>query len=166
MSEISVRWIVKGDIERVSEIDRECFPKPWTGEDFSECLRQKQNIGKVAELDGKIVGFVLYELCRKKIYLLNMGVKSSRRRIGVGRRLIDHLKQKLEKPEYWLSIETHVSEENLSAHVFLRSMGFKAVSVERGFFSDEDGLCDGYMFVFANHSEAQEELIESEEGAL
>ena len=163
MSEISVRWIVKNDVGRVVEIERECFPKPWSEEDFSECLRRRQNIGKVVEVDGSIVGYILYELSHKKICLINMGVTKSSRRSGVGRFLVEHLKSKLEKPDYWLSIETRVSEENLEAHLFLKRCGFKALSVDRDFFTDEDGSCDGYLFAYTRGMACENELVESAE---
>lgn len=166
MSQAKVRWIVKNDISRVVEIERECFPRPWGEEDFSECLRRRQNIGKVAEVDGAIVGFMLYELGQKKISVINIAVCKAQRRSGIGRTLVRHLQSKLSNPKYWLSVEARVMDDNLEAHLFLKGLGFRAVAVDRDFFSDEDGSCDSYLFVYDHDRLCDNELVGRAEDIL
>ena len=49
-------------MEEVLTIERSSFQFAWTEEEFLCCLRQRNCIGTVAELDHKIVGFMIYEL--------------------------------------------------------------------------------------------------------
>ena len=108
----------------VLTIERACFDHPWTEEDFLCCLRQRNCIGMVAEHDHRIVGFMIYELHKSKLRVLNFATAPDVQRQGVGaqmiRRLVDKLSQQRRS-----EIMVEVRETNLDAQFFFRSQGFR-----------------------------------------
>ena len=56
---IHVRWMIRRDMHEVIAIEREAFEFPWSEEDFTRCLRQRNCIGMVAELADSVVAFMI-----------------------------------------------------------------------------------------------------------
>lgn len=135
-----VRWMVRRDMPAVLDIESASFEYPWDYEYFQICLRQRNCIGMVAEHDCKIVGFMVYELCKGKLQILNFAVHPDFRRQRVGWAMIERLRDKLIQQERnELLIE--VRERNLDAQQFFRSQGFKAVSILREHYENTGEDC-------------------------
>lgn len=143
---VQIRWLIRRDMAEVLEIERSSFEFAWTEEDFLCCLRQRNCIGMVAEAAGEIVGFMIYELHKDKLRILNFAVSTHVRKQGVGaqmvRRLIDKLSQQRRK-----EIVLDVRESNLIAQLFFRSQNFRAVGVMRNYYEDttEDAYSMQYV---------------------
>ena len=71
---VHIRWMIRRDMPEVLDIEKECFEFPWLEEDFVNCLRQRNCIGMVAEHDDRVVGFMIYELHKTRIHVLNFVV--------------------------------------------------------------------------------------------
>ena len=52
-SRTQIRWLIRRDMDDVLAIERASFQFPWTEEEFLCCLRQRNCIGTVAELDHR-----------------------------------------------------------------------------------------------------------------
>jgi ribosomal-protein-alanine N-acetyltransferase len=132
---IQIRWLIRRDMHDVLTIERASFDHPWTEEDFLCCLRQRNCIGMVAEHDHRIIGFMIYELHKSKLRVLNFATIPDMRRQGVGaqmiRRLVDKLSQQRRS-----EIMIEVRETNLDAQFFFRNQGFRAVCVLRSHYDD------------------------------
>ncbi len=132
---VQIRWLIRRDMPEVLEIERESFEFAWTEEEFLCCLRQRNCIGMVAELDHQIVGFMIYELHKSRLRILNFAVAGGSRRHGVGAqmvgRLIDKLSQQRRK-----EIILEVRETNVTAQLFFRNRGFRALAVLRNHYED------------------------------
>jgi ribosomal-protein-alanine N-acetyltransferase len=85
----------------------------------------------VADVGDEIAGYMVYELCKSRIWLLTMAVGSKWRRQGVGSAMVRRLQEKLSNQRR-VEIVTEVRESNLGAQLFLRERGFLAVRIERG----------------------------------
>ena len=142
---VSIRWMLRRDMEEVLEIENECFEFAWVEDDFMRCLRQRNCIGMVAEYQGRVVGFMIYELLKTKIHLLNVATFSEFRRKGVGTQLVAKLIAKLGNQRR-SRITLEVRETNLPAQVFLRSLGFLAVDILRDFYDETNE--DAYQMVY------------------
>ena len=140
-----IRWLIRRDMPEVLKIEQESFQHAWTEEDFLCCLRQRNCIGMVAEFDHQIVGFMVYELQKSRLHILNFAVADEYRRMGVGQqmvlRLIDKLSQQRRN-----EILLEVRERNLDAQLFFKREGFRAVSVLRCHYDDTDE--DAYIMRF------------------
>ncbi|MFA5255948.1 MAG: ribosomal protein S18-alanine N-acetyltransferase, partial [Candidatus Omnitrophota bacterium] len=139
---VHVRWMIRRDMPEVLAIEPEAFEFPWSEEDFIRCLRQRNNVGMVAEHDDKVVGFMIYGLQKKRIHVLNFAVAGDYRRQGVGSQMVAKLIAKLSNQEF-SNITLEVRETNISAQLFFRENGFRAVATLHGYYADTSE--DAYM---------------------
>lgn len=139
--EVQIRWMIGRDLDRVVEIDRLSFPDAWCHDDFRSRLVQRTHIGMVAELRGRVVGHLVYELKRSSFELHRLAVHPDYRMRGVGREFVWKLRSKLtqQRRTEW---GIYVRETNLVGQKFLRACGVRAVCVERNWFSapEEDAF--------------------------
>jgi ribosomal-protein-alanine N-acetyltransferase len=142
---IHVRWMIRRDMLEVLCIEKEAFEFPWSEEEFSRCLRQRNCIGMVAELADSVVGFMIYELHRSRLHMLNFAVVRSHRRLGIGSQMMRKLVAKL-APERRTRIVLEVRETNLPAQLFFRTFGLRAVSVLKDFYQDSSE--DAYLMQY------------------
>ena len=148
---VQIRWLIRRDMADVLAIEAASFEYAWTEEDFLCCLRQRNCIGMVAERGGKIVGFMIYELHKAKLRLLNFAVAPAMRRQHVAsqmiRRLVDKLSQQRRR-----EIVLEVRETNLPAQKFFQKQGFLALGVLRDRYDDTTE--DAYLMRYLLTSEA------------
>ena len=143
--QVHIRWMIRRDMGDVLDIETASFEFPWSEEDFIRCLRQRNCIGMVAERDEKVVGFMIYELHKTRLHVLNFAVAKAYRHQGVGGEMIAKLIGKLSSQRR-TRVTLEVRETNLPAQVFFRSQGFRAVSVLRDYY--EDTTEDAYLMQF------------------
>ena len=153
---VHIRWMIRRDMPEVLAIENESFEFPWLEEDFIRCLRQRNCIGMVAEFDEQVVGFMIYELHKSRLHILNFAVAADFRRRGVAQQMVDKLISKL-SPQRRTRIMLEVRETNLAAQLFFRARGFRAVSVLRDFY--EDTTEDAYLMQY-RYREAETESIQ------
>lgn len=153
---VHIRWMLRRDIPEVLNIEKECFEFPWSEDDFIRCLRQRNCIGMVAEHDEKVVGFMIYELPKTKIHLLNIATAVQYRRQGVATQMAAKLVSKLANQRR-NKIVLEVRETNLNAQLFLRDVGFKAVSVLKNFY--EESHEDAYSMQYRANTEYDQPLF-------
>jgi ribosomal-protein-alanine N-acetyltransferase len=142
---VHIRWMIRRDMDDAMDIEQESFEFPWSEEDFTRCLRQRNCIGMVAEHEDRIVGFMIYELHKTRLHVLNFAVSREFRRLGVGSQMIEKLVGKLSQQRR-SRILLEVRETNLAAQLFFRRCGFRAVSVLRDFY--EDTTEDAYLMQY------------------
>lgn len=144
-SRTHIRWMIRRDMADVLAIESEGFEFPWCEDDFLRCLRQRNCIGMVAEQDDRIAGFMIYELHKSRLHILNFAVGAQFRRSGVATQMVNKLIGKL-STQRRNRILLEVRETNLAAQLFFRSAGFRAVSVLRAFY--EDSPEDAYLMQY------------------
>lgn len=142
---VHIRWMIRRDMPEVLQTEQESFEYSWTEEDFLRCLRQRNCIGMVAEQGEKVVGFMIYELHKNKLHILNFAVNPGCRRFGVGSQMVAKLISKLSSHRR-TRITLEVRETNLDAQLFFRKQGFKALRVLRNFY--EDSGEDAYLLQY------------------
>ncbi len=146
---VHVRWMIRRDMQEVVAIEREAFEFPWSEEDFTRCLRQRNCIGMAGEVADSVVAFMVYELQRTRLHVINFAVLRSHRRLGIGSHLLQKLLGKL-TPEHRSRVLLEVRETNLPAQLFFRAHGFRAVSVLKDFYQDTTE--DAYLMEYALES--------------
>lgn len=142
---VHIRWMIRRDMPEVINIEEESFEFPWSEDDFIRCLRQRNCIGMVAEHDDEVVGFMIYELHKTRLHILNFCVAPEFRRREAGAQMTNKLIGKLSHQRR-TRIMLEVRETNLSAQLFFRSLGFRAISVLRDFY--EDTTEDAYLMQY------------------
>lgn len=153
---VHIRWMIRRDMTEVLDIEHESFEFPWSEDDFIRCLRQRNCIGMVAEHDDHVAGFMIYELHKSRLHVLNFAVASRYRRRGVGQQMSGKLTGKLSSQRR-TRIVLEVRETNLAAQLFFKEVGFRAVSVLRDFY--EDTTEDAYLMQFRHRPMPAEVII-------
>ena len=153
---VHIRWMIRRDMPEVNEIETRSFEFPWSDEDFIRCLRQRNCIGMVAEHSERVVGFMIYELHKTRLHILNFAVASDVRRRGIGRQMMDKLIGKLSSQRR-TRISLEVRETNLAAQVFFRASGFKATSVLHEFYDDSPE--DAYLMQYCCQAEEADMIL-------
>jgi [ribosomal protein S18]-alanine N-acetyltransferase len=148
---VHIRWMIRRDMPEVLAIEHASFEYPWCEEEFLRVLRQRNCIGMVAEHGERIVGFMIYELHRNKIHVLDFATHLDFRRRGVGRQMIAKLVGKLSNQRR-NQIKFLIRESNLAGCLFLKASGFTATEILRDHFDDSHE--DGYQFVYALQQES------------
>jgi ribosomal-protein-alanine N-acetyltransferase len=144
---VHIRWMIRRDMPEVLAIERQNFEFAWSDEEFVRCLRQRNCIGMVAEHEDRVVGFMIYELHKTRIHVLNFAVGGEFQRRGVGSQMVAKLIAKL-STQRRSRITLEVRETNLPAQLFFRENGFRAVAVLHGFYDDtpEDAYLMQYRY--------------------
>jgi len=137
--------MIRRDMPEVLDVEQEAFEFPWSDEDFTRCLRQRNCIGMVAEVGDSVVAFMIYELHRTRLHVLNFAVRRSHRRLGIGSQMMEKLFAKL-SVERRDRILLEVRERNLPAQLFFRSLGYRAITVLKDFY--EDTTEDAYLMQY------------------
>src|SRR6516225_8667977 len=75
-----IRWMIRRDMPEVLAIEHASFEFPSCEEEFLRVLRQRNCIGMVAELGERIVGFMIYELHKNRLNVLDFAVHPEFRR--------------------------------------------------------------------------------------
>jgi ribosomal-protein-alanine N-acetyltransferase len=155
---VHIRWMIRRDMPEVLQTEQASFEFAWTEEDFLRCLRQRNCIGMVAEQGEKVIGFMIYELHKTKLHILNFAVHPGARRIGIGGQMVSKLISKLSSHRR-TKITLEVRETNLPAQLFFRSQGFRAVRVLRAYY--EDSGEDAFLMQYQLADEPCEEMDET-----
>lgn len=141
-----IRWAIRRDMSDLVEIashdvDRDVL---WDEERIMMFLRQRNTIGMCAEWEDKILGFMLYDLHKRSLYIHGLVVHREYRRKGIGTAMICKLINKLISGRISF-LEIDVPDKSLGAHLFLKRAGLLAT-------------CDGdehYRFRFSIPKEGE-----------
>lgn len=140
-----IRWMIRRDMPEVLAIEDDSYASPWSEDDFIRCLRQRNCIGMVAidPESERVLGFMVYELHKARLHLLNIAVSRGDRRRGIGRAMIEKLVGKL-SPQRRPRLALECADWNLTGHLFFRACGMRASHVIAGFYDHDEA--DAYSF--------------------
>ncbi|MBQ8880853.1 MAG: ribosomal protein S18-alanine N-acetyltransferase [Oscillospiraceae bacterium] len=92
-----IRKMNLGDASAIAELERLCFSDPWSEKSIASEAENPLSYWLVAELDGKVVGYVGSQTVLDAADMMNLAVSPDYRRQGIGQALVnalvDHLKQ-------------------------------------------------------------------------
>jgi len=92
MADIKVRIAKESDADRIVEIEKLCFHKPWTKAMIEGDLDNEMENVWVAEIDGKVVGYsIVWVIPTVNAELNRIGTDPAYRRQGVAHNLINYM---------------------------------------------------------------------------
>lgn len=141
-----IRWLIRRDMPEVMEIENRCFEFPFTEQEILKLMAMRNCIGVVYESNGVIYGFMIYELHKSMLRLIDIAVAPEVHGTGVGSAMIKRLVDKLSQQRR-NAIECEIRESNLKAQKFFSGRGFKAVQVLRRHY--EETTEDAYLFRYS-----------------
>lgn len=135
MSEIKVFSPNESEILAAADIEKRCFPHPWSAEDFKK--HKSEGLFLTASIDDMVVGYVSIGTVLDEAYVNTLACDAPYRRRGVGAALLNAACERLSlRGAAFLSLE--VRSENIAAIALYESVGFKREGLRRGFYRDPD----------------------------
>jgi ribosomal-protein-alanine N-acetyltransferase len=137
-----IRLLREADLERVMEIERECFSTPWKEATFRGLMKRSDTDLLVAEAaDGWIAGYAACWTVIDQSELGNVAVSASARGAGIGGALVDAVVERIRErgaTECFLEVR----ESNHEAQSLYRQRGFIVVGRRPRYYSlpTEDAL--------------------------
>ena len=135
------REIQSADMDEIMTIERASFTSPWSAHFFLEEIRVSCAKFVLAEVEGRIVGYIIYWRLPKEVDIHNLAVHSAYRRQGIGRSLLSSAIDSA-KGQGSNRVTLEVRKSNQAAQELYHSLGFVERGVRKGYYSDdgEDAL--------------------------
>jgi ribosomal protein S18 acetylase RimI-like enzyme len=164
LANLTLRRILHRDLPALMQIEQQPPALRWTEQDLKAVIQTPNTAGWVAEIEGRVVGFLIYVVSLQPqrderngengkehphwakwfrprqplhVTLLNLAVTAEYHRCGLGRLLIGRLSQEFTHPQD--RIQATVPESNLSVQCLMREGGYRAVRIFRSYYDTEDG---------------------------
>jgi ribosomal protein S18 acetylase RimI-like enzyme len=164
LANLTLRRILHRDLPALMQIEQQPPALRWTEQDLKAVIQTPNTAGWVAEVEGRVVGFLIYvvslqpqredltkEVSKEHphwakwfrprqplhVTLLNLAIVGDYQRCGLGRLLVGRLNQEFTHPQD--RIQATVPESNLSVQCLLRETDYRAVRIFRGYYDSEDG---------------------------
>jgi ribosomal-protein-alanine N-acetyltransferase len=140
-SSLSFRPMTATDLDEVMAIERASFLYPWSSRFFLQELQVQCARSILAEVDGKIVGYILFWLLPGVIDIHNVAVHTAFRRHGIARLLLEQVISEA-RGRSLSRVTLEVRQSNIPAQRLYESLGFVIMGIRRGYYSDdgEDAL--------------------------
>ncbi len=143
MSALILRQMTMDDIDATLQIEQSIYPYPWTRGNFTDALNSGY-IGKVAELDNKMVGYAVLMPAEDEAHLLTIGIAAEHQGKGLGsellRKILD-LAQSLKMRRIILEVRP----SNMPAIALYRKNGFRKIGLRRGYYPADGGREDAIV---------------------
>ena len=123
-----IREMKPEDVPAIAELEKQCFSAPWNENMITSSLESRLSCWLVAEIEGKIAGYVGSEAVLDSADMMNIAVAPEFRRQGIGVALVNGLCSRLQsKSVAFLMLEVRVS--NKSAIAMYEKLGFLQVGL-------------------------------------
>lgn len=131
---ITVRSLIPEDTDKIAELERICFSRPWSGEEICRTALSEHAVYLTALFDNEIAGYAGAYAVADVAEINNIAVFPGFRRSGVASALIDGLiKVCKERGVTKLSLDVRAS--NTAALKLYEKHGFYRVGIRRGYYA-------------------------------
>ncbi len=141
---ITIREMNKDDLNRVFEIENECFIEPYKMSDLEYELNENPVNKMFVALDGDyIVGFIDFMITFNSSTLTQLAVTSSYRRKGIATQLLNKMVDSFPKniDDKVETITLEVRKSNIEALKLYKSFGFISVTIKPKYYKNlEDAI--------------------------
>ncbi|AOY75731.1 ribosomal protein S18-alanine N-acetyltransferase [Clostridium formicaceticum] len=142
MEKLEIRKMLMKDIPSVIEIEKQCFPIPWTRGAFeTELKKNKLAIYRVATWENQVVGYGGMWFIVDEGHITNIAIHPNFQGRGIGEAIVRALMEEANiKRIYRMTLE--VRKSNLIAQNLYKKLGFISCGIRPGYYSDngEDAL--------------------------
>ena len=142
MNNLTVVPTVYDHLDKITDIEKDCFSNPWSRASFEASLAaDKLQTCLTALLDGEAAGYICIFHLFEEGELLNIAVSPKYRRLGIAQRLIDEMLTLL-KTKNVERVTLEVRQSNASARSLYEKNGFLPIAVRKNYYTNpfEDGI--------------------------
>lgn len=138
-----IRTMTTADLMAVMEVERQCYPHPWTAGIMRDCLRVGYSCW-VYERGGIIDGYAILSVAAGEGHLLNLCVRPDSRSQGIGRKLLQHIivtAQRLGADTLFLEVRP----SNRHALALYEKLDFGEVGMRKAYYPAREGREDAII---------------------
>lgn len=139
----ALRAMRESDLERVSAIEQQSYPFPWTDGIFRDCLRAGYGCWVLEQVD-RIIGYGILSVAAGEAHVLNVCVAPTAQGAGHGRRLM----MRLLDLARWHRVERvflEVRPSNLRAIALYHDIGFNEIGRRPNYYPTANGREDALV---------------------
>ena len=136
---IEVYKMSLNDLENIKEILISDFDDFWNYSTFKEELSNANSYYLVAKSDNEILGFAGIKTVLDEADIMNIVVKKSKRKLGIGSLLLKNIIELCKK----LNVSTlflEVNEKNLPAISLYKKFGFKEIGFRKNYYKENNAI--------------------------
>jgi ribosomal-protein-alanine N-acetyltransferase len=140
---IVIRPMQQDDVEGVMIIENAVCDFPWTDTIFSDCIKVGYSCWVLSE-NNEVLGYGLLSVSAGEGHILNLCIKPSHYRLGLGTRMMKHLiKQGKYLKADSVYLEARIS--NQKAIDLYHKLGFIQIGERLDYYPAKDGREDAYV---------------------
>lgn len=129
-----IREMDRSHVPQVLEIERACYPAPWSDLAFNHEITSEVSVTLVA-MDGEsIAGYLVGWIAAGQVHVANIAVAAGHRRRGVGTGMMLRLLEEAVR-RGCTSSSLEVRESNLAARSMYSRLGYHAVALRKSYYS-------------------------------
>ncbi|HIC91400.1 MAG TPA: ribosomal-protein-alanine N-acetyltransferase [Syntrophaceae bacterium] len=139
LSQIEILPMSMVNLPEVMDIERLCFPSPWSKSSFEEVLTREYSHAYVIKgmHQGKyrVIGYICFWMFLDEMHILNLAIHPKFQRQGLGYNLLQYSLNLAEKRGiHWATLE--VRKSNYVAISLYKKVGFKPVRIRHNYYLD------------------------------
>lgn len=131
------------DLPAAFQIEKRAHAFPWSEQTFSSNQGERY-LNYQLTIDGRMVAFAITQVVVDEATLFNIAVDPDFQRQGVGKALLEHLIDELEKRGV-LTLWLEVRASNVAAIALYESLGFNEATIRRNYYPTADGREDAII---------------------
>ena len=131
------------DLNKIYDLELESYDFPWTKEILRDCILYKYD-SFVVFFNENLVGYVIAKITYPETHILNLTVKKSFRKKGIGRSLIELIisEARLRNSE---NIILEVRVDNIQAQSLYKKLNFEIIGTRKDYYESVNGREDAYV---------------------
>ena len=131
------------DLNKIYDLELESYDFPWTKEILRDCILYKYD-SFVVFFNENLVGYVIAKITYPETHILNLTVKKSFRKKGIGRSLIELIisETRLRNSE---NIILEVRVDNIQAQSLYKKLNFEIIGTRKDYYESVNGREDAYV---------------------
>ena len=124
-------------MREIARLEAENFSDAWSEESLGSTFEYDYNHLLVEEMDGRVVGYIIYADIQGDAELLRIAVDKRYRRMGIGNKLMkDMISELVDAGTDRISLE--VRAHNLPAIALYKKYGFEEIFVRENYYHNPD----------------------------
>ncbi|QRG78549.1 ribosomal protein S18-alanine N-acetyltransferase [Citrobacter sp. R56] len=131
------------DLPAAFQIEKRAHAFPWSEHTFASNQGERY-LNYQLTVDGRLAAFAITQVVLDEATLFNIAVDPDFQRRGLGRALLDHLIDELEKRGI-LTLWLEVRASNVAAIALYESLGFNEATIRRNYYPTADGREDAVI---------------------
>ncbi|HCT5821120.1 TPA: ribosomal protein S18-alanine N-acetyltransferase [Citrobacter sedlakii] len=131
------------DLSAAFQIEKRAHAFPWSEQTFTSNQGERY-LNYQLTIDGRMAAFAITQVVVDEATLFNIAVDPDFQRQGVGKALLEHLIDELEKRGV-LTLWLEVRASNVAAIALYESLGFNEATIRRNYYPTADGHEDAII---------------------